>query len=373
MEFKINQEELLKGLSRTQSIVEKKNTIKILSNVLLKLSGNKLTIEATDLDVGIRGSYDAEVISEGGVTVDARTLFEVVKQIPEGTSIHCKMKENYWVELLAGRSVFNLVGLSMDDYPEVQSFEGDEQWKLEPDVLRSMIDKTIFSVSHEDMRYNLSGVYMEMFEEGNEKKIRMVATDGHRLSLVDTELEGDFPRAEGVGVIVPRKGLMELRKILDEDDDPVGMRLEENSLMIKKGNVNLIMRLVDGTFPDYKQVIPKSSDKTLIFSTEEFARTLRRVSVVSTDRIKMVRFHITTNLVEVSSESPEMGTAKEEISVKYSGSELDIGFNVNYMLDILNVVEEEEVKLMFLDESSPGEIRPLEDKNYFFIIMPMKI
>jgi DNA polymerase III subunit beta len=373
MEFKIKQEELLKGLSRTQSIVEKKNTIKILSNVLLKLSEGRLSIEATDLDVGIRGSYDAEVISEGGVTVDARTLFEVVKQIPEGTSIHCKQKENNWVELLAVRSVFNLVGLAMEDYPEVPSFKGDEQWKMEPDTLKDMIDKTIFSVSHEDMRYNLSGVFVEAVDEGKGKKLRMVATDGHRLSLVDTDLDGSFPLTGGEGVIAPRKGLMELRKLLDEGKDPVGMKLEENSLMVKRDGINLVMRLVDGTFPDYKQVIPKSSDKELVFNTGELVRTLRRVSVVSTDRTKMVKFHISANLVEVSSESPEMGTAKEEINVKYTGDDLDIGFNANYLLDILNVVEEEEVKIMLLDESSPGEVRPLDDKGYFFIIMPMKI
>jgi len=373
MEFKIKQEELLKGLSRTQSIVEKKNTIKILSNVLLKSSGSKLVIEATDLEVGISGSYKAEVISEGGITVDARTLFEVVRQIPEGTNIHCKKKENNWMELLAVRSVFNLVGLSVEDYPNIPSFEGEAQWKIDPDVLKGMIDKTIFSVSHEDMRYHLSGVYVETVEEGSGLNLRMVATDGHRLSLADTPLEGNFPLSPGQGIIAPRKGMMELRRVLDEGKETVGMKLEESNLMVKRDDLSLVMRLVDGTFPDYKQVIPKNNDKKLIFSSREFAQTLRRVSVVSADRIKMVKFHITKDSVEVTSESPNMGTAKEEIKVDYTGADMDVGFNANYMLDILNVVEEEKVEMILLDESSPGEIHPLEDKNYYFIIMPMKI
>ncbi|MBN1574138.1 MAG: DNA polymerase III subunit beta [Deltaproteobacteria bacterium] len=373
MEFKIKQEELLKGLSRTQSIVEKKNTIKILSNVLLKLIGGKLVIEATDLEVGISGSYEAEVITEGGITVDAKTLFEVVRQIPDGTSIHCKKKENNWMELIAVRSVFNLVGLSVEDYPKVPSFEGEEQWKMNPDVLKGMIDKTIFSVSHEDMRYNLSGVYMETLEEGGGVKLRMVATDGHRLSLVDTPLEGKFPLPPGKGIIAPRKGLMELRKILDEGKEQVGMKLEDSNLMVKRDDLNLVMRLVDGTFPDYKQVIPKNNDKKIVFNADDLARTLRRVSVVSADRIKMVKFHITADSIEVTSESPNMGNAKEEMKVEYSGGDMDIGFNASYMLDILNAVDEDSVELMLLDESSPGEVRPKEGKNYYFIIMPMKI
>ena len=373
MEFKIERGEILRGLAGTQSIVEKKNTIQILSNVLMKLDGNDLTIEATDLEVGLRGRYISEGIDEGGVTVDAKMLYEIVRQIPEGSNIHFKKKENNWVEITAGRSVFNLVGLSAEDFPEVPTYDDQDQWTMDSEILEGMIDKTIFAVSQEDVRYNLSGVFMEMIDDGQKKKIRMVATDGHRLSLVDSDLDIDVPLPLKEGIIAPRKGLIELRKMLDEGSDVVGMRFEENNLMVRRGNVNLVMRLVDGRFPDYNQVIPKSNDKSIRFVREDFIRTLRRVSVLSYERVRMVKFHITPGMIEIASESPDVGTAKEEVPVEYGGPAIDIGFNANYLLDILTVMDDEEVVFNLLDESSPGEIRPIGEKDYFFIIMPMKI
>ncbi|MBN1882720.1 MAG: DNA polymerase III subunit beta [Deltaproteobacteria bacterium] len=373
MEFKIAREEILRGLGLTQSIVEKKNTIQILSNVLLKSEQDVLTIEATDLEVGIRDTYTCEGIIEGGITVDAKMLYEVVRQIPDGMTIHFKKQENNWVEINAGRSVFNLVGLSSEDFPEVPLFPGDYQWFMEPPVIESMVDKTIFAVSHEDVRYNLSGVYCEAVEESGGKTLRMVATDGHRLSLVETAIDGELPEVLKKGIILPRKGLSELKKMLDEGEDAIGMRVEENNLMVHRDGTTLVMRLIDGRFPDYRQVIPQSNDKVITFPREEFIRTLRRVSILSYDRVRMVKFHISPNMVEISSESPEMGTAREEVPVEYSGNEFEIGFNANYILDILNAVDDDVVVFRLLDDSSPGEVRPAEEKGYFFIIMPMKI
>jgi DNA polymerase-3 subunit beta len=373
MEWKIDKDDILKGLARTQSIVEKKNTIQILSNVLLKLTGNELTIEATDLEVGVSATYGCEGIAPGGVTVDAKTLYEVVRQIPDGTNIHFRKKDNNWVEISAGRSVFNLVGLAAEDFPEVPVPAGEGQWTMNSDLLKGMIEKTIFAVSQEDMRYNLSGIYVEVVEEGKAKKIRMVATDGHRLSLVDSDYEGEIPISTGQGVIVPKKGLSELSKILDESDEPVGMRLEGNNLIVKRDRLTLVMRLVDGRFPDYRQVIPAGNDKFIVVSREDFTKTIRRVSILSYERVKMVKFHITPSTMELTSESPDMGTAREEVTVQYEGPEITIGFNSNYLLDILGAMDDQEITIKLLDESSPGEIRPTKEKGYFFIIMPMKI
>ncbi len=373
MEWKIEKEDILKGLARTQSIVEKKNTIQILSNVLLKLTGNDLTIEATDLEVGVSATYECEGIVPGGVTVDAKTLYEVVRQIPEGLVIHFKKKDNNWLEISAGRSVFNLVGLAPEDFPEVPVPTGESQWNMNPAILKGMIEKTIFAVSQEDMRYNLSGVFIEITQDGKNKKIRMVATDGHRLSLVDSEFEGEIPIPASQGVIVPKKGLSELSKILDEGDEPVGMRLEGNNLIVKRDRLTLVMRLVDGRFPDYRQVIPAGNDKVITVSREDFIRTIRRVSILSYERVKMVKFRITPSSMEITSESPDMGTAREEVPVQYEGPEMSIGFNSNYLLDILGAMDDQEVLIKLLDESSPGEVRPAKEKDYFFIIMPMKI
>jgi DNA polymerase-3 subunit beta len=373
MEFRIEKEEILRGLARTQSIVEKKNTIQILSNVLLRLADSDLTIEATDLEVGMRATYVAEPIAPGGVTVDAKTLYEVVRQTPEGVKIHFKKKDNNWLEITAGRSVFNLVGLAPEDFPEVPVPAGESQWTMKSDILKGMIDKTIFAVSQEDMRYNLSGVFMEMIEEGKAKKVRMVATDGHRLSLIDSEFEGDVPITTGQGVIVPKKGLAELRRLLDEGGDPVGLLLEGNNLIAKRDKLVLVMRLVDGRFPDYRQVIPYNNDKAITLAREEFVRALRRVSILSYERVKMVKFRITQAAVEITSESPDMGTAREEVPVQYDGPDMTVGFNSTYLLDILGAVDDQEVVFKLFDESSPGEVRPTKERGYFFIIMPMKI
>ena len=338
----------------------------------MSITENELKIEATDLEVGIRTSYVTEGISDGGVTVNARALFEVVREIPDGISIHFIKKENDWLEILAGRSDFNLMGLSVEDFPEVPVFEGENQWTFENEALKEVIDKTIFSVSSEDIRYNLSGVYMEKITKNAENMMRMVATDGHRLSMIDTKFEGEFPLGEGEGIILPRKGLSELRKVLDDAEDPIGMRLEEKNIIARKENFNLIMRLIDGRFPDYKQVIPESNDKIVKSSREELIRAVRRVSVLSHDHIRLVKFHIKPGIIEITSDNPELGTAKEELPVEYDGPEIEIGFNANYILDILSVMNDEEIMIKLMDESSPGEIRPMEEKDYFFIIMPMK-
>ena len=373
MEFKIEKEEILKGLARTQSIVEKKNTIQILSNVLFKLSENDLTIEATDLEVGIRANYTAEGIAPGGVTVDAKTLYEVVRQVPEGITIHFRKKENNWLEITAGRSVFNLVGLAPEDFPEVPVPATKSQWTMNPDILKGMIDKTIFAVSQEDMRYNLSGVFMEIAGEGKTRKIRMVATDGHRLSLVDSDFEGDIPLTDGQGIIIPKKGLSELRRLLDESPNPAELLIEGNNLIVRRERLLLVMRLVDGRFPDYRQVIPANNDKVITITRDEFIKTLRRVSILSYERVKMVKFRITPTVMEITSESPDMGTAREEVPVQYSGPDMTIGFNSTYLLDILGAMDDQEVLFRLFDESSPGEIRPARETGYFFIIMPMKI
>ena len=374
MEFKIGREEIVRGLAGVQSIVERKNTIQILSNVLLKLKDGKLTVEATDLEVGLSATYPVEVISEGGVTVDAKMLYDIVRQIPEGAMIHFKKKENNWLEVMTGRSLFNIMGLSADEFPEIPGYAGEDQWTVSPDILMGMIDKTIFAVSHEDVRYNLSGVYLEVVDEGQKRQMRMVATDGHRLSLVDTDIDGEIPFPKGEGVILPRKGLNELRKLIDGDLEHIGMRFAENNLMVKFDDIHLVIRLIDGRFPNYLQVIPQANDKKVTVNREDFLKTLRRVSVLSQDtRVRMVKFHVTPNTLEVTTESPDVGTAREEITVKYSGPELNIGFNANYLIDILTAMDDDEVICNLLDESSPGEIRPTEERGYFFIIMPMKI
>ena len=374
MEWKIEKEDILRGLARTQSIVEKKNTIQILSNVLLKLTGNSLTIEATDLEVGVSATYECEGIAPGGVTVDAKTLYEVVRQIPEGAVIHflIRKKTTGWKFRPGDRSSISW-GWPRRISPEVPVPAGESQWNMNPELLKGMIEKTIFAVSQEDMRYNLSGVFIEIIQDGKAKKIRMVATDGHRLSLVDSEFEGDIPIPASQGVIVPKKGLSELSKILDESDQPVGMRLEGNNLIVKRDRLTLVMRLVDGRFPDYRQVIPAGNDKVITVSREDFIRTIRRVSILSYERVKMVKFRITPSSMEITSESPDMGTAREEVPVQYEGPEMTIGFNSNYLLDILGAMDDQEVLIKLLDESSPGEVRPAKEKDYFFIIMPMKI
>jgi len=371
MEFKIDREEFAKGLYRAQNIVEKKATMPILLNVLIEAKGSEISITATDLEIGFNAFHPARIISEGTATLLAKKLYEVIKELPE-KEVSVRLKENQWVEVSCGKSVFNIMGLSAEKFPSLPSYEEEEYFCAERNTLREMIEKTLFAVSSDDLRYNLTGIFFIEKEEEGGKWMRMVATDGYRLSIIDRSMKSEIRGLEN-GILLPKKGLGELKKLLEEDGEDVWLKVKNNNFIIKKDRVVLIMRLLDAEFPDYRQVIPTQTKKQIRISRTHILESLRRVSILSSEKTKGVKFHFSRDLLELSSYNPELGEAKEELSIEYKGEELAIGFNSRFVLEVLNILNSEEVLFCLDDGASPGIIRPANDERHTCVIMPMRV
>ncbi|WKZ32845.1 MAG: DNA polymerase III subunit beta [Thermodesulfobacteriota bacterium] len=367
MKFTIGKPDFIKVLQRIQGIVEKRNTMPILANVLLDASKGKVTIMATDLEVFIRDSAQAGVSEEGSVTVNARKVFEIAKELP-GDQIDVSTGKEDKLTLKAGKARFNIMGLPAKEFP---SFPDPEEGSLQPidgGTMRNMIDKTSFAVSTDETRYNINGFLLER-EDG---RIKMVATDGHRLALIMSE--GDnIAKGQKEGVLLPRKGVMEMKKVLDEKDGEFFLGITQKNAVMKRENTVITVRLLEGEFPDYRRVIPKDNDKVVSAKREELLSSLKRVSILSTDKIKGVKFSFSNSKLVLSSSSPDIGEATEEVDIKYSEDDIDIAFNARYFIDVLEALKEEDVTINLKDSLSPGIIRPAGGEDYTYIIMPMRL
>ena len=375
MELKIESAELARALGRSQGIVEKKSTMPILSHVLLEAKKDaKLIVSATDLDIAVSSEHVCEVVKEGAVAVSARHLYDIVRALPEKEVVLRRAQNNY-LEIRSGPSEFKIVGLPAEDFPALPRFEKVSFTDVKADVLLEMIERTFMAVSNDETRYNLNGVFFEPSAE----MLRMVATDGHRLSLSEKPIAGGFGLKRGV--ILPKKGLQELRKLLGEvteagtEDTGTKLGFVENSAILRRPDVVLSMRLIEGLFPDYKQVIPKTGDKVLSVGRERFLETLRRISLLSTDKAHAVKLELGKDTVRVLSQNPDLGEAKEDVPVEYQGDALKIGFNARYILDVLAVLRSKDVKLELADDLSPGVLRGGDeaDAGFTAVVMPMRI
>ncbi|MBZ0221150.1 MAG: DNA polymerase III subunit beta [Candidatus Methylomirabilis sp.] len=367
MKFTIGKPDFIKVLQRIQGIVEKRNTMPILANVLLDASKGKVTIMATDLEVFIRDAAQAGVSEEGSVTVNARKVFEIAKELP-GDQIDVSTGKDDKLTLKAGKARFNIMGLPAKEFP---SFPDPEEGSLQPidgETMRNMIDKTSFAVSTDETRYNINGFLLER-EDG---RIKMVATDGHRLALIVSE--GDnIAKGQKEGVLLPRKGVMEMKKVLDEREGDFFLGITQKNAVMKRDNTVITVRLLEGEFPDYRRVIPKDNDKVVRAKREDLLSSLKRVSILSTDKIKGVKFNFSNSKLVLSSSSPEIGEATEEVDINYSEGDIDIAFNARYFIDVLEALKEEEVRINLKDSLSPGIIRPAGGEDYTYIIMPMRL
>lgn len=368
MEFKANREDFLAALFWTQGIVERRNTMPILSNVLIEALKGNIRVTATDLEVGVRGKFEGEVSREGMVTLNARKLYEIVREAPED-KLQLKRLENEWVEIKSGKSVFKIVGLDAREFPQFPKFEGERLFAVPANVLREMIERTIFSVSTDETRYNLNGVFIQ---ESERTKVRMVATDGHRLALIERGI-GSIGLEKGV--ILPRKGLTELRKLLEDTEDGlVSLGFQENMGLVLKESVELFMRLVEGDFPDYSKVIPKDNPHTLRIEQERLLQALRRVAILSSERYKGIKIDLNDGRIAISANNPDLGEAVEEIDVEYEGPVLTVGFNARYIIDVLSVLGMGgAVDIQLKDELSPSVIRKEGDAGYLYVVMPMRL
>ena len=368
MKFNIHRDSLLEALLKVQSVVEKRNTVQILANILCSVKDNVLSLSATDLEVGIRISIPVENSTDGRVTLSAKNFFDIVKELPN-KPLTVSKKDNNWVELLCGKSKFTVVSLSADEYPAFPVFEEKTYFAARAEALKQMIDSTSFAVSTDATRYHLNGVYLEHLENN---VMRMTATDGHRLSFVDQELFLKMPELKR-GIIIPKKGLSEFRKLIDGESDSVSLSFERGYLFVQHNQTYLFIRLIEGEYPDYRQVIPKGADKTAKINRVEFHSALKRVSLLAHEKSRGVKFSFSGSTLTISSSNPDMGEAREELEVAYTSEPIEIGFNAKYVLDNLDVITGDEVEIQLKERLSPAIFSSAGQKNHTYVVMPMRI
>lgn len=369
MELSIRVPELVRALQRVQGIVEKKTTMPILANALIKSKGkDAITVSATNLEIGLTADYEAHIEKSGAMTLGAKALYDIVRSLPEDT-VTLKQSSNQWVEISCGKVKYRVVGMPAESFPTLPSFEDVPFFSVEPRVFREMIDKTLYAVSTDETRYNLTGVYCEAIQ--GTAGLRMVATDGHRLSVIERPTQEAPTMKEGV--IIPRKGLVELKKLLEEGKEGGRLGFIENSAVFEKDGITLTMRLVDGRFPDYQQVIPTASSRRVRVPRTILNAALKRTSLLSPDKAQGVRIDLTSGTMALTANNPDLGEAREELEVDYDGDALKIGFNFRYLLDVLSVLGDDEIELELTDELSPGVIRSVGSEGYRAVIMPMRI
>ncbi len=373
MKLSVEKKDLLNVIARAQNIVEKRNTMPILVNVLLDAKDGVLRAFATDLEVSLTDQIEAQVQAPGRVAVSAKSLFEIIKELPDGP-IQMERRENNWLRISQKRAVFNIVGISPDEYPVFPTLTTKEFVKIDAKVLLEMIEKTIYSVSTDETRYHLNGVFLEVKPDGDGANYRMVATDGHRLSMIERKLPiSGAGHLQAQGVIVPRKGLHEMRKLLESVDNTVELAIEGSQLVVRLTSTLLMIRLIEGKYPNYQQLIPQGFKEFFLVPREALLSSLKRVSLLSNAKSKGVTFSVASGKMEITSNNPELGDAKEEIEVDFKGKDLKIGFNARYMLDVLQSMHDDIVRVELNDQLSPGLVRPQDDPSYTCVVMPMRI
>lgn len=363
MEVELERDAFLRGLQMVQNIVEPRQTLPILANVLLEADASSLRISATDLAVGARVSVPARVGTTGAVTLSARKLAEIAKELP-AAALSMKVQENSWVLLRCGGASYKLVGLAAGEFPAVVPASPPSWIRLDGKVLKEMLARTAFAMSHDESRYALNGILFAV--EGG--RLRLVATDGHRLAVTTRALTDGAGTGTG---IVPRKAVHEVARVLGSADE-VQVALVENQFILQMANFVLIGRLIEGQFPNYEQVVPKGHPCQLTLSRAALMAALRRVSVLSEERTKPVKLVLSPGSLKLSASTPELGEAEESLPVDYAGGEVTIGFNSRYLLDGLGALEADQVVAELKDGLSPGVIRSVEGEEYFCVIMPMR-
>jgi DNA polymerase-3 subunit beta len=372
MKATIERATLLKGLSHVQSVVERRNTIPILSNVLLEATAEgALKLMATDLDLQINESVAAAVDQPGATTVSAHTLFDIARKLPEGSQVQLAAAEGR-MTIVAGRARFSLGTLPRDDFPVIAEGELPTQFELPAETLKQIIDKTRFAISTEETRYYLNGIFLHVADGDNAGPVlKAAATDGHRLARVT------LPRPEGAesmpDVIVPRKCIAELRKLLDEVDGSVGVSLSPTKIRFDLGSAILTSKLIDGTFPDYSRVIPTGNDKILKIDPKSFMEGVDRVSTIATEKTRAVKMALDRDKITLSVTSPENGTAAEEVPGDYVSLPFEIGFNSRYLMDILAQVDGDLVEVHLADAAAPTLIRENDTSPALYVLMPMRV
>jgi DNA polymerase-3 subunit beta len=371
MRLRIERANLLKALNHVHRVVERRNTIPILANVLLRAERDTLSLKATDLDLEIVDKAAASVEQSGASTVPAHMLYDIVRKLPDGAEIALDTESGQTMSLKAGRARFSLQMLPDSDFPDLNAGELPVSFKLPAEVLKRLIDRTQFAISTEETRYYLNGIYFHVMGEGGDARLRAVATDGHRLA------KAEVPAPEGSigmpGIIVPRKTVGEIQKLLEDPATDVAVSLSDTKIRLSIGEMVLTSKLIDGTFPDYERVIPKANDKVLTLDKAEFERAVDRVSTISSDRGRAVKLTLADDKMVLAVNNPDSGSATDELPVGYGAEPLDIGFNSKYLLDIAGQLTSEEAVFHLADPGSPTLIQGSGEADAVYVLMPMRV
>ena len=372
MKVSIERSALLKAMSQAQSVVERRNTIPILANVLIEAEGGEISFRATDLDIEVVYKVVGMVERAGATTVGAHTLHEIVRKLPDGAMVELTddVTSNR-LDVVAGRSSFSLATLPREDFPIMANSEYACNFSAKSEILRRLFDKSKFAISTEETRYYLNGVYMHSSDGTNGKVLRCVATDGHRLARIDTELPDGAETLPGV--IVPRKTVGELRKLLDVDEIKIAVSVSETKIRFATPEMILTSKVIDGSFPDYTRVIPQGNTRRLEVDAAEFAQAVDRVSTVSSERSRAVKLTLEDDRLILSVNAPDSGAAEEELVVAYADERLEIGFNAKYLLEIAGQVDRENAVFMFNSSGDPTLMREGNDESAVYVVMPMRV
>jgi DNA polymerase-3 subunit beta len=375
MKVRIGRDELLTGLQRVQGVVEKRNTMPILSNILLEAKQDGAEIVATDLEIGMRGLYKATVLKTGGVTISARKLFEIIKELPSG-EIELTAGDNNWTTIQAGKSQFKVVGLPSAEYPALPAIEREGLTPLSGDGLLELIRKTLFAAGDNDARYILNGLLVSLVVTDKKTALRLVGTDGHRLAVAEQEVgkAGSKGGPQEIKAIIPKKAAQEMRRLLEEggDGEPL-IGFTKNLMIFRKSGLLLTSRLMEGNYPNYQQVIPKEGGKKISVNRVELESALRRVSVLSKDKANAVKVSFASGKMTLFSSNPDYGEATEELPARYEGEALHTGFNARYLLDVFSVMDGESISLQMETPLSPCLIQESESPGFKCVVMPIKI
>ena len=372
MKFIIERATLLKTLSHVQSIVEKRNTIPVLSNVRLEVMPDSISFKATDMDTEITEITDAKIVEMGATTAPAHMLYDIVRKLNDGSEVEIAFPdEKGQLSIASGRSKFSLPTIAVEDFPVISGDELPINFSMSSEDLKDVIDRTQFAASTEETRYYLNGLYIHAKTEGETRVLRVVATDGHRLACVEAPLPEGAEKMSGV--IIPRKTVAEIRKLLDDSESQsVGLSLSENKIRFCLKDITLTSKLIDGTYPDYERVIPTGNDKILEVSAKGLSTAVDRVSVVA-ERTRAIKMITSKNHLVITTSSPDLGSALEELEANYEADALEVGYNFRYLLDILGVIRGDNVQMTFSDASSPSIVRDVSDLSAIYVLMPMRV
>ena len=371
MKFKIVRSTFFKTLSHLQGIVDKKNSLPILSNILIEAKDNKLIFSSTDMDISIIEKIDCNVVEDGATTINSQILYDIVRKIDENSEIEIISNDGKLLTLRADGSRFSLASLPKEDFPIIDQDDSGVKIKINSKILFKLIDKTKFAISNEETRYFLNGLYFNVNTEQSKSTVTLVGTDGHRLAKFSYNIQENVDQV--LGVIIPKKTIYELSKLLSETDSEVSISVSSSKIVFKIGEIIFISKLIDGSFPDYKRVIPKNNTNILKINRDTLLSAVDRVSTIANDKSPVIKFKLLQNILNLNTVNDESSTASEDLKINYDGDDIEIGFNSKYIMDIVNNLEDNEISINLKDNTSP--IVALENSNsdLVYVLMPMRV